>query len=239
MFLISQNYHTDGTVPWHILCDFDGTISLTDTTDQLLEHFAQPGWQEIEQQWLQGHIGSKLCLQQQIALLDMSVNELHQCLDRIEIDPGFMELVKITTQFQIPLTIVSDGMDLVIRHILKKHHLQHLPVIANRLVQTAERTWQLEFPNENANCISQSGTCKCKVAQQYPREHIILIGDGRSDFCLAAAADYVFAKKSLIQHCREHHIPHTAFSGFSDIYRPLAKLLHSDFELDDSAMVIT
>ncbi|MFH3733543.1 phosphatase, partial [Acinetobacter baumannii] len=81
-------------------------------------------------------IGSKVCMQKQIELLDVSIDELQQCLDQIEIDLGFIELVKITAQYKIPLTIVSDGLDFVIRHILKKYNLEHLPVIANHLVQT-------------------------------------------------------------------------------------------------------
>ena len=38
---------------WSILCDFDGTISLEDVIDSLLENFGQPGWQQLEDQWLQ------------------------------------------------------------------------------------------------------------------------------------------------------------------------------------------
>ncbi|WP_043970332.1 MtnX-like HAD-IB family phosphatase [Acinetobacter sp. NBRC 110496] len=239
MFMVNQHYDTDHTVPCHILCDFDGTISLKDTTDHLLETFARPGWQDIEDEWVAGKIGSKVCMQKQIALLDVSIDELYECLDHIEIDLGFLELVKITAQYKIPLTIVSDGLDLVIRHILKRYRLYHLPIIANHLAQLDERSWQLEFPNEKLSCISQSGTCKCSVAQQYPKQHIILIGDGRSDFCLAAQADYVFAKKSLIQHCKDHHISHTTFENFEEIYHPLAKLLNSDLGQDNSVMVIT
>src|SRR4051794_23355313 len=34
--------------PVHLLVDFDGTISLSDTTDLLLQHFADPAWVGIE-----------------------------------------------------------------------------------------------------------------------------------------------------------------------------------------------
>ena len=33
--------------PWDIICDFDGTISLIDVTDSLLEKFATPEWEDI------------------------------------------------------------------------------------------------------------------------------------------------------------------------------------------------
>lgn len=236
MFLISQN--PSYSVQWHILCDFDGTISLKDTTDQLLETFAKSGWEAIEEEWEQGKIGSKVCMQRQIELLDMSEKQLHQCLDQIEIDPGFLDLVRLTAEHNIPLTIVSDGMDVVIQYILKKHHLNHLPIIANRLVQVDENSWKLEFPNTNPHCISQSGTCKCKVAEQHFQEQVILIGDGRSDFCLAETADYVFAKKSLIQHCLRKNIEHVAFETFTEIQKPLIQLFRSDLERNNSDMVI-
>lgn len=239
MFLISQQHTHMSKNSWHILCDFDGTISLDDTTDQLLETFAQHGWQEIEQQWEQGLIGSKQCMQEQIALLKMTQQQLYNCLDQIEIDPSFLDLVKLTTHHAIPLTIVSDGLDLVIQYILSKHGLGHLPIIANHLVQVSDEQWRLEFPNAASQCKSASGTCKCRIAQSHQNQHIILIGDGRSDFCLAESADYVFAKKSLRQHCRNSNILHTSFNHFSDIQQPLEKLLLSDFELDHTVMVIS
>lgn len=210
---------------WHIICDFDGTISRKDTTDQLLNHFARDGWLEIEKQWEDGLIGSKVCMQQQIALLDMSETAFHHCLDQIEIDYGFLELVQFAAQFNLQLSIVSDGLDQVIRYILKKHNLAHLPIIANKLTQCSDRSWQLAFPYAQKDCISQSGTCKCNVAQHPPQHRVLLIGDGRSDFCLAAQADYVFAKKSLIKHCQDKHIPHRAFENLSELIQPITQLL--------------
>lgn len=44
---------------WHIVCDFDGTISRADVIDNVLQRFADPSWEGIEQEWLDGHIGSR------------------------------------------------------------------------------------------------------------------------------------------------------------------------------------
>lgn len=237
MLLVNSHYVSDYIIPYQILCDFDGTISLKDTTDYLLQAFAHPSWEDIEAQWARGEINSKVCMQKQIGLLDVSRDELHHCLDHIEIDLGFIELVQIAAAHHIPLIVVSDGLDYVIRYILKRYQLDHLPIIANHLSQVSERTWQLEFPNASSRCVSQSGTCKCNVAQQNQGKQSILIGDGRSDFCLAAHADYVFAKKSLIEHCKTHHIRHTTFNRFEEIYHPLTKLLNSDLGQDNPMMV--
>lgn len=213
--------------PLHIFCDFDGTISLNDTTDQLLHQFAQAGWMEIEQQWQQGLIGSKLCMKKQIELLDVSIEELHSCLDQIELDSTFLDVVQFCQTHHIPLTIVSDGLDQVIYYLLKRYQLDHLPVIANRLIQRSERQWTLEFPYANPQCISQSGTCKCQQATQQLHQNIILIGDGRSDFCLANQAHYVFAKKSLIKHCEQQGISFQPIHKLADAVRYLEKFVFS------------
>src|SRR5258708_24791411 len=56
--------------------DFDGTISLLDVTDTLLNRFGKPGWQELEDAWERGEIGSRECMKGQVALLDMDEAEL-------------------------------------------------------------------------------------------------------------------------------------------------------------------
>ena len=52
-----------------VFCDFDGTITQLDVTDQILTQLAHPSWREIEQEWMLGLIGSRECLERQIALL--------------------------------------------------------------------------------------------------------------------------------------------------------------------------
>lgn len=56
---------------WRIQCDFDGTISLQDVADTLLTRHGMPGWQELEEAWERGEIGSHDCMCGQVALLDM------------------------------------------------------------------------------------------------------------------------------------------------------------------------
>ena len=42
-----------------VLVDFDGTIALEDTTDLMLERFANPLWRSVETEWVAGRIGSR------------------------------------------------------------------------------------------------------------------------------------------------------------------------------------
>ena len=73
-----------------IFCDFDGTITQLDVTDQILSQLAHPSWREVEQQWMQGLIGSRECLERQIALVDAPVEELHAAIDAVKLDPDFV-----------------------------------------------------------------------------------------------------------------------------------------------------
>ena len=61
---------------WHIVCDFDGTITRTDVIDNILQRFADPSWQAIEAQWVQGEIGSRECLSRQLSLVNASPAQL-------------------------------------------------------------------------------------------------------------------------------------------------------------------
>ncbi|HVB84027.1 MAG TPA: HAD-IB family phosphatase [Rhodanobacteraceae bacterium] len=212
---------------WTIACDFDGTVSVGDVTDLLLERYGRPGWEELETAWQHGEIGSRACMAGQIALLDMSPAQLDAAIDRIRIDPDFPAFVRAALGAGVPVTIVSDGLDLAIRSILARHDLDMLPIVANRLEPAGPRRFRLEFPHSNPGCHAASGTCKCDhVARErvhHPR--VLLIGDGTSDFCAAGSVDFVFAKSKLIQRCREQGLPHLPIRGFADALVALPALL--------------
>ena len=202
---------------WMVQCDFDGTISLRDVTDTLLERFGKPGWRELEERWENGEIGSRECMRGQIALLDMSLAELHAHLATIEIDPHFVGFVNEAQRQGLPVQVVSDGMDYVIRFILERHGLGNLPVMANRLVHTGDRSWKLESPYASDNCTRASGTCKCErmAEQRKAYSHVLFVGDSTSDFCVSGKADFVLAKSRLIDYCEERGISHAPIADFS------------------------
>lgn len=203
---------------WSVVCDFDGTISLADTTDALLERFADPAWHAIEDRWVAGEIGSAECMQQQVALLDVCQEELDNWLDTVKIDPYFKAFVQLCEAHAIPLEIASDGIDYAIHRILRAHGLGHIPVVANRLTVTGPRSYALSAPGPR--CITGAGVCKCVIIDQVRArgtQHVLYVGDGRSDFCVSEKVDLVAAKASLLTHCEQLDLPHKAFDHFADV----------------------
>ena len=212
---------------WTILCDFDGTIAIDDTTDPLLEQFGRNGWQKLETDWRAGRIGSRECMGGQVALLDMSRVQLDAHLADRAIDPAFAAFVKAAHASGTHVEVLSDGLDYAIRTILGRNGLDWLPVTSNCLEANGGRSWRLSFPNASTTCRSSSGTCKCVRSEtaHAARKRVLLIGDGASDFCVAEAADFVFAKGKLIAHCVVNDIPHAAIGGFSDALALLPDLI--------------
>ena len=203
---------------WMIQCDFDGTISVDDITDTLLQRFGRPGWQALEDAWEAGEIGSRECMKGQIALLDMDAAELDRHLDQLPIDPHFAAFVRAAQRRGMAVQVVSDGIDYAIRRILKAHGLGDLPVLANHLTQTGDREWRLQSPHASDACVRASGNCKCERLAEQQTQHgkVLFVGDGASDFCVSGKADFVLAKARLIGHCESQNIPHAPFVDFGD-----------------------
>ena len=207
---------------WHIVCDFDGTITRTDVIDNILQRFADPDWEAIEEQWLQGEIGSRECLSRQLSLVKATPAELLAYFDTVEIDPDFPDFVDLVIGLGASLEVVSDGIEQGIARILARNYVSLLPILANRLRQVDHNSWRIDFPYSSDACRAASGNCKCKSTPGGKR--VLVIGDGRSDMCVAASADFVFAKDSLAEHCERNGIPYARFDSFAELPALLAKL---------------
>ena len=72
-----------------MFCDFDGTITIGDVTDILLEQLADPQWHAIEKRWENGEIDDCQCMAEQISLIRGDWRDIVRVLDTIEIDPEF------------------------------------------------------------------------------------------------------------------------------------------------------
>jgi 2-hydroxy-3-keto-5-methylthiopentenyl-1-phosphate phosphatase len=198
-----------------LLVDFDGTIASVDTTDLLLERFAAPAWHDIEEDWKAGRIGSRECMVRQIDLVRASPAELRDFVAGIEIDPGFPAFATLCARLGHSIAVISDGLDLTVAAVLQRFALQ-LPFCANHLEWRGGDRWRLAFPHARSDCRALSGNCKCNFATSGPSELSIVVGDGRSDFCVADRADLVLAKGALLDHCRARELPHYAFADFAE-----------------------
>ncbi|MBS1189254.1 MAG: 2,3-diketo-5-methylthio-phosphopentane phosphatase [Rhodocyclaceae bacterium] len=201
--------------------DFDGTLATEDTVDQLLEHHADAAWRELEADWLEGRISALECMQEQVRLVRADHITLGKFFRQIRLDPHFAAFRRHVGPFA-HLAVVSDGLDFAIHTALRHADIEALPVFANQLQFISPDRLELSFPHRHAECGGGNGVCKCAIARQLAARHggpVVLIGDGKSDACLAGLADVVFAKDSLVRHCQGRGIAYTPFENFADVLR--------------------
>ena len=225
---------------FHVFCDFDGTISRKDVTDELLEAFALPEWRVIEAKWRAGDIGSRECMRRQVELLRCSRKELDSLLDAVAIDPGFADFVSACRDRGFPVVVLSDGIDYAIHRVLRNHGLDDLPVYANRLSFHVGGGFGLDSPHSDPSCSPDCGTRKCALMRRLalPGSEKVLVGDGASDFCAASeAADFVLAKDSLLTHCRATALPHALYENFHNVQKLLVDLERGENVFDGRSSI--
>jgi 2-hydroxy-3-keto-5-methylthiopentenyl-1-phosphate phosphatase len=205
--------------PTEVYCDFDGTITSPDATDAVLETFALPAWREWEARWMRGEITSQECLARQIELIQADRDTLIEFATDLPIDEGILALDRRCAEHGVPLTILSDGIDLIVEAILRRHGLLHLPVYSNHLRWDDHGRPTLSFPFAKKECESGAGTCKCSlILPADPRSaRPVYIGDGRSDQCVSGKMQTVFAKGTLRTWCERTGIQCMPFETLAEV----------------------
>ncbi len=207
-----------------MLVDFDGTIATLDTTDALLERFALPQWQAIEDEWKSGAIGSRECMVRQVDLIRATPADIDDFIDGLRIDPGVPAFFAFARARGLEISVVSDGLDRTVNAVLARSGIV-APTRANHLEHLGADRWRLSFPNARADCLALSGNCKCATPNAANPALRVVVGDGRSDFCVAERADFVLAKAKLVDHARLRKLPHATFASFNEATSQLAAWL--------------
>lgn len=200
------------------IVDFDGTISVKDTIDAMLEKFADPSWEELEQEWLDGKMTGMECMSKQISMVKADHVSIENFFRSIQLDASFLPFYKYVSQFA-KVAIASDGLDHAIKVSTRNAGWPEIPVYSNHLNFIPEGI-EMTFPLRKEDCKGGNGMCKCAVAKDLSSKSggpVVLIGDGKSDACISHMADIVFAKGSLIKHCEKNGIKHHKFQTFADV----------------------
>ena len=204
-----------------IYCDFDGTITNRDTIDHLLELYATPEWEAIEEDWKKGLIGSRECLEKQINCIpNFTKADLDSFLSQVTIDPHFPEFYKNVLKAKIPFYVISDGFDLIIENVFKKFDLP-MPIIYSNILRIENNKLITRFPNSNKEaCLVKAGMCKCSIIEK-EKISVTYIGDGRSDLCASRLAHTLYAKGKLQTLCDEENRNYIPFTNFKTITEEL------------------
>lgn len=209
-----------------IFCDFDGTVCTGDVRTILFSTFGGDAVREAVALWLKGEISGVECIRRECAAIRKpDIERFNNIIDQQVLDPAFPPFVDYCETRNIGIEILSDGFDYYIDRILKRYGLQHLPVFANSLRIEVDALVP-GFPYLNPYC-GRAANCKgTHVLNNAGDDQLrIVAGDGYSDRCAADYADVVFAKRQLIQYCRESNLSYFEFSNFNDVRNRIDELL--------------
>jgi 2-hydroxy-3-keto-5-methylthiopentenyl-1-phosphate phosphatase len=198
-----------------VFLDYDGTISTRDTGIVLLERFAPPEWRAIDDEYVRGEIGSRVCLLDEWDLLPKDEAQLRAAASDVPLDPGLEPLVGALRDAGAEVAVVSDGFGFYVRDRLAA---LGVPIVTNDVDWS---TGALEFPNADRCCACSScGTCKqapIKDAKHRGRT-TVLVGDGASDQKAALLVDVLFAKDGLARWCDRAGVPYRPFATLTDVH---------------------
>ena len=212
--------------PMVVYCDFDGTITQGDVTDTLLIELADPSWRLVEAEWEEGLIGSRECLARQIPLIQGGWRAIEKQLDAIALDPTFGDFAGWCMAHNVPLRIVSDGIDRVIEVLLARANIKVDAIYANHLVESPAGELSLTFPYPATERVCSAGLCKCERMEDATDTPLrVVIGDGRSDFCWVSRTDWLFAKSRLLAYCHAEGVACTPFENFNTVRLAIARRL--------------
>jgi len=207
-----------------VQCDFDGTVTIEDTSFIMLDTFANGDWRKIYKEYSAGKKSVGYFNREAFAMVKAYRKELLTSIDgKVAVRSGFKELVECCSRKDFRFVIVSNGLDFYIKHILKQQGFSDIEVHAS---WTRFRDNRLSVKYVGPDGDSLDDGFKETWAEKFLGDNyrVIYIGDGTSDISPARKCHYVFATGVLLERCREVKLPCTPFSTFHDVVTVLESM---------------
>ncbi|MCH7737411.1 MAG: MtnX-like HAD-IB family phosphatase [Chloroflexi bacterium] len=198
-----------------VLTDFDDTAAAQNVAEMLLEQFGDPDWKNVRQRFREGQIGLKEY--QEITFRNIRADRATMqsyVKGHANLRPFFGELWGFCQANDIPMAVVSQGLDFYIEALLERDGFKKVPVYA---VNTEFRRGEISYHYNHAYPGKESqGNSKGFVVKSFQERgcHVFFAGDGQSDLEAARLADVTFAHRTLAKFCDDESIPYQPFEDF-------------------------
>jgi 2-hydroxy-3-keto-5-methylthiopentenyl-1-phosphate phosphatase len=202
-----------------ILSDFDNTIANIDTAAFALNRFADSSWNSIEASFEAGNMSFEDSLREEYAMINAPENVILDELDEVtSIRPHFGDLLGYCKKNGIPFTVVSAGLEFIIRHFLNQEDWLDFVEIYAPKVEYTGHGYKVSFPK----FLDESSINFKHDLVKYHRKRgsrVIYIGDGIGDFPATKEADLRFVIKGskLAEACRKENITCSEVTDFQVI----------------------
>ena len=210
-----------------VICDFDETTAVENVAHLILSQ--SPGatsWQDLRTQSQSNDISFREYQEESFRKAGMGLEQMQDLVrQNATLRSHFKELSQLCQSHNIPLAIVTVGLDFYVDALLDREELGHIPRYSASTSFSVDGI-DFDYPHcwdgtgaSNRETCSRWGTCKCSVVNAYKRtgHSVIYVGDGVSDYCPASIADFVFARSLLAEVCKDKGLLHAEFEDFKDV----------------------
>ncbi len=186
--------------------DFDGTITTADSNDYMIDNLGC-GAAQREADNHEVLAGRAHFRDMFYAMLDSVQTPFDECLrlllERIKLDPGFRDFYNWARDNNVPIVILSGGMEPVIRALLDKMLGPgwDMQIVSNNVAPSAEGRsineqggWKIVFHDDSVHGHDKSIEIR-KYSALPSRPVMFYAGDGVSDLSAAKETDLLFAKE--------------------------------------------
>jgi len=202
-----------------VLCDFDGTITLTDTFAYILKKYAHGDWQQYDRQYERGELTLQDVVRKQGMMIRTPEMVLVAEMERVTgFRPNFDKLITYCRTNKTPIAVVSAGLEFVINHLLRMKGWNHIVKLYAAKAETTPDGIRLTFPRLRDKTSLDLKDDLVRFHQSKGRR-VAYVGDGRWDLPALKLANYRFAVKgsTLANLCRQQNIPAREISDFREV----------------------
>ena len=208
-----------------LFVDFDGTIVNTDTAQIALDRFGDPDWRRIDQAFERGEVSFEESLRREFATLRAPPEAIIAEVRRVTaIRPNFTRLIEYCRSTNLPLTVVSGGLDFCIRHFLNRDDWLGFVKVYAPTSHFTGSGYTLIFP-----AVIGDGTTNFKDGlvrrEKTNGARVFFVGNGFGDLPAAKEATLAFAIKGskLAELCLEQHLRHEEIDDFQQVVNVLSR----------------
>ena len=205
-----------------IICDFDGTVTASDTNSHLAKRFAPDAYAGLEGKLATRELTLREVLAAEFANITVGLDAVVETALEIPFRAGFREFLDAADAADAQVVLLSSGFRQLIEPMLARDGLLgRVPLVCNDIAfdeQGGRITWR-DLPT----CATCDEPCKRHDVRQLGGEHevVVFVGDGFSDRCGADIADQIFARDSLATWLDRRGIAWKLWGDFHDVAREL------------------
>ncbi|KAH6995645.1 HAD-like domain-containing protein [Ilyonectria robusta] len=227
--------------------DFDGTVTTADSNDYMIDNlgFGTERRVKLNKDVLFGRMNFGDSF---VEMLDSVGTPFDQCIDilrkNIKLDPGFKEFYDWAQVNNVPIVILSGGMEPIIRALLDTLLPEgwDIQIVSNNVSPREGKSineqngWKIVFHDDSIHGHDKSIEIR-KYSSLPNRPTMFYAGDGVSDLSAAKETDLLFAKadKDLVTWCENEKVPFVTFRDWSSILQTCKDIDAGSLSVTDAA----